>query len=260
MIQMIGFALLATWALAPGLKPDTPILTYHDVIEQRDAASLWFDCTVSELGSQLDWLIARGAHFVTVDQMYRHLAQGAALPHNAVMLTFADGYQGFFERGWPILKRRGIPAVMFVHTDYVGDQHGRPKMTWQELQELDRGGLVTIGSETRSHPLDVRKLSNTALTEEMAGSKLALERHLGHPVAYLAYPNGKFDERVARAAQHAGYSMAFTERLMPCEASPNLFMVARYVHTKYRQAWNDAHRLGTRASRPPRSPARASSA
>ena len=76
----------------------------------------------------------------------------------------------------------------------------------------------------------------------MVGSKRILEQKLGHPVPFLAYPNGKYDSRVAHAAQKAGYQMAFTERLTSCEKSPNLFMVSRYVHTKYQQAWRDAGR------------------
>jgi len=111
-------------------------------------------------------------------------------------------------------------------------------MTWDQLKELDKGGLVTICSQTRTHPADLRNLSDTDLAEEMAGSKRILEQQLGHPIHFLAYPNGKFDNRVAHSALKAGYSMAFTERLSPCELSPNLFMVARYVHTKYREAWS----------------------
>jgi len=239
---MVIVLLLAAWALAPGLKPITPILTFHDVIERRDETSLWFDCASNELEAQITWLTAQGAHFVTIDQLFQHLAKGTALPKNSIAVTFADGYEGFYLRGLPILRRHHVPVAMFVHTDYVGDQHGRPKMTWEQLKELDREGLVTICSQTRTHPADLRRLSDSALAEEMAGSKTALERQLGHQIPYLAYPNGKFDTRVARAAQKAGYSMAFTEQLKPSEASPNLFMVARYVHTKYRQAWSDAHR------------------
>jgi peptidoglycan/xylan/chitin deacetylase (PgdA/CDA1 family) len=239
---VIALLLLAKWALAPGLGTRTPILTFHDVIQQRDSASLWFDCSEDELDRQLSWLTAHGAHFVSIQQVYRHLAGGEALPKKAIAITFADGYEGFYLRGLPILRKHHVPVSMFVHTDYVGDQHNRPKMTWAQLKELDREGLVTICSQTRTHPADLRTLSDAALSEEMSGSKRALERQLGHPVPFLAYPNGKFDLRVARAAQKAGYAMAFTEQLMPSESSPNLFMVARYVHTKYRQAWHDAYR------------------
>ena len=239
---MVAFYLLAAWALFPKLKSATPILTYHDVVQARDQDSLWFDVSTSELELQIDWLTRHGAKFVSIEQIYKHLSTGQALPRGAIAITFADGYEGFYTRGLPILRKHHVPVAMFVHTDYVGDQHGRPKMTWDQLQELDREGLVTICSQTRTHPADLRNLSNAPLAEELAGSKHILEQKLGHPVPYLAYPNGKFDTRIARAAQTAGYSMAFTERLTSCEKSPNLFMISRYVHTKYQQAWRDAGR------------------
>ena len=220
----------------------TPILTYHDVIPERNSQSLWFDVSIIELKDQISWLKKHGAHFVRIDEIANHLIRGSKLPTNAIAITFADGYQGFYDNALSILRKEHVPVAMFVHTDYVGDQHGRPKMTWAELKELDREGLVTICSQTRTHPSDLRTLGSSQLKQEMEGSRAALYQQLGHPVLYLAYPNGKFDAKVAEAAQRAGYIMAFTERLTPIERSPNLYMVSRYVHTKYRMAWKDAGR------------------
>jgi peptidoglycan/xylan/chitin deacetylase (PgdA/CDA1 family) len=218
------------------------VLTYHDMVQVRDAKSLWFDCTPAELTQQLDWLSSKGASFISVDQLYQHLTAGAGLPENAVLITFADNYRGFYDHALPILRERKIPTVMFVHTDFVGSTQGRPKMTWEQLVELDREGLITIASQTKSHPADLRKLSGKQLMDEIRGSKTALEERLGHRVRYLAYPNGKFNVEISRAASLAGYDMAFTEEQTPAEVSPGIFEVARYVHTKYQTAWNDATR------------------
>src|ERR1700733_5673788 len=171
---MLATLLLAVWNLAPGLTSRTPILTYHDVIERRDANSLWFDCAADELEQQLDWMASKGAHFVSIDTIFDHLSKGLPLPKKAVAITFADGYEGFYLRAVPILRRKHVPVAMFVHTDYVGDRHGRPKMTWDQLKELDREGLVTICSQTRTHPADLRRLPDSALAEEMSGSKQML--------------------------------------------------------------------------------------
>lgn len=240
---VIAIALLGSGQeIRKGLATRTPVLTYHDVVAERGPGTLWFDCSVSELKSQLDWLTARGAHFISIEQLYRHLTEGTPLPPKAIAITFADNYLGFYQRALPILRQRHIPTTMFVHTDYVGSPVGRPKMNWDQLIELDREGLVTIASQTRTHPADLRSLSDKALREEMVGSKRILESKLGHPVRFLAYPNGKFDARVAQAAKDAGYDMAFTEQLMPSERSPSIYMVARYVHTKYQRAWSESRR------------------
>jgi len=236
---MLGFA-PATPELRSGLKARTPILTYHDVVPKRDGNSLWFDCSVPELNGQLDWLTTRGAKFVSVDALYDHLTRGTALPKGAVVITFADNYLGFYTNAWPILRRRKIPVAMFVHTGFVGGRQGRPKMDWTQLRELDRSGLVTVASQTVSHPEDLSKLTAGALRRELVDSKAELERQLGHSILYLAYPNGKYDLRVANAAAQAGYRMAFTEVTQPAELSPSIFRVNRYVHTRYRQAWQAA--------------------
>ncbi|MEZ0326080.1 MAG: polysaccharide deacetylase family protein [Fimbriimonas sp.] len=222
------------------LSERTVILTYHDMVRVRDKSALWFDCTPLELQNQLDWLSSQGAHFISMQQLYRHLTAGSKLPPKPVMITFADNYLGFYYLALPILRGRNVPATMFVHTDFVGAKVGRPKMSWKQLLELDREGLVTIASQTRSHPADLRRLSDRQLALEIAGSKEALEQRLGHPVPFIAYPNGKFDLRVAQFARRAGYLMAFTEEQTPAEVSPSIFEVARYVHTKYREAWKDA--------------------
>jgi peptidoglycan/xylan/chitin deacetylase (PgdA/CDA1 family) len=110
-------------------------------------------------------------------------------------------------------------------------------MTWKQLKELQSSGLVTIGSQTLSHPADLTRLSNAAIQKEFKDSKLRLEKFLGTNIQYLAYPNGKYNRRVSLLAKESGYRAAFTEQLLPAESQPNLWEIPRYVHTKYELAW-----------------------
>jgi len=241
--MILALAALAVQAkfqeIRPHLIGHTPILTFHDVIERRGSDSVWFDCTVSEFKEILDWLRARKAAFISLDQLYRHLTRGEPLPKNAVAITFADNYRGFYSLALPILRQRHIPTAMFVHTGFVGSTVGRPKMTWDELKELDREGLVTVASQTVTHPPDLRTLSAARQSKEMTESKRELERQLGHPARYLAYPNGKFNATSMKAAREAGYAMAFSEELAEAERSPSILAINRYVHTKWRQAFRN---------------------
>lgn len=214
------------------------VLTYHDVIPRRGEGSVWFDCTTAELRDQLDYLKKKGATFVSIPQIEEAVVSRRPLPKNAVALTFADNYRGFLLRAWPILKARRIPATLFVHTDYVGSPIGRPKMSWAELAQLRSSGLVTVASQTRSHPADLTKLPDAKLRLEFVGSKAAIERRLGS-CRYLAYPNGKYDLRAARLAKSAGYALAFTEVLAPIHRAPDRWRIPRYVHTKYQVAMRD---------------------
>lgn len=213
-------------------------LTYHDVIPRRGPGALWFDCTVGEFRAQMEWLRRKGARFVSVAQVERAVGGGDPLPKGAVLVTFADDYLGFSTYAWPVCRRMRIPVTLFVHTDFVGAKVGRAKMDWTTLKALSRTGLVTVASQTRTHPADLTKLGDAALREEFVGSKRAIERRIG-PCRYLAYPNGKYDARVARFAREAGYSLAFTEVTRPMRTARDAWRIPRYVHTRYRSAWTD---------------------
>jgi peptidoglycan/xylan/chitin deacetylase (PgdA/CDA1 family) len=217
-----------------------PVIMYHDIIAKRGPKSVWFDCTASQFAAQMDYLKEQGANPISLLQLHKHLARGEALPDNAIVLTFDDNYQGFYDNAYPILKERSWPAAMFVHTNYVGDQTSdHPKMTWETLKQLDKEGLVTIASHTMSHPDDITKLSSEQQEQELAGSKQALELKLGHTVPYFAYPDGKQDETTRELTRKVGYTMAFTIDNGPVEESPGILQLNRYIHTRLKKAWTD---------------------
>ncbi len=231
--------MILVWA-ALAVTTRTPILTYHDIIPKRTKTSLWFDCSVDEFKNQIAWLKKQGAVFVSTNDIYLALSNQKVLPQKAVCITFADNYEGFYKYAWPILKKEKIPTTQFVHTGFVGSPVGRRKMTWAQLSELARSGLVSVQSQTVSHPEDLTKLSDRQILEEFRKSMTTIGARLGHPATELAYPNGKYNPRVAALAKKAGYRICFTEDCRPAEMATNLQMVPRYVHTKYRDAWNSA--------------------
>jgi len=237
---------LERWSSKPLLsleaqKQRTFILTYHDVIPDRNMkGAVWFDVTVDELEAQISSLRERGATFITLEQLYRHLALGETLPKKAVALTFDDNYVGFFNYGYPILKKYNIPFAMFPHTAYVGSQVGRPKMTWEQLRSVQKDGLMTLGSHSVSHPLDLGKLTDEQQLEELLESKKTLEQKMGFEIPWVSYPNGAFSQRTLELAHQVGYRMGFTEVWSSAQAAPNLLGVPRYIDTQLERGWQDA--------------------
>ncbi len=94
------------------------VLTYH-VIED----SVGFR-------EQMQHLAAR-YHPLTAAEVEGALAERGALPPRAVLVTFDDGDRNFGEVAWPILREVGVPAHLFVATDYP-DQPER-RFWWDEL-------------------------------------------------------------------------------------------------------------------------------
>lgn len=217
------------------------VLMLHDVVVERGKGGVYFDSTVAEFKEILNYFDEQGAHFLSVKDLHEHLVRGKEVPERSVVLTFDDNYQGFYENAWPILKSRHIPSGMFVHTDFVGNKTGNhPKMSWEQLKELDASGLVEIGGHTCSHPADLKSLPRYEQERELVDSKSILEEKLGHPVPFLAYPVGSADAETVALAKAAGYTMSFTMRSGPAEESPGVLEIQRTIQTKYKQAFEQA--------------------
>jgi len=214
-----------------------PVIMYHDVLKRKN---VWFDTTTDEFEDQMKWILDQGITPISLDQLYKHLTTGESVPEKSIVLTFDDNYQGYYDNAVPILQKYRFPSAMFVHTKYVGDKTGKhPKMDWAELKTLLKDPLITIGSHTVTHPADITQISQEEQIEELTESKATLEKELGKPMPYLAYPDGKNDKAVQENAKSAGYTMAFTMVNTPAEESPNIMSVGRYIQTRIEKSWDE---------------------
>ena len=88
-------------------------------------------------------------------------------------------------------------------------------LTWEQIQELSRDPLVTIGAHTVNHyPLS--QLDEAMLQEEVEGSRQRIEEKIGQEVKHFAYPFGKKSEVSLREfdyVQRAGFATATTTRI-----------------------------------------------
>lgn len=217
-----------------------PVLMYHDVIDHRGPGSVWFDTTKEEFEQQMQTIESQGMVPISVKDLYDHLTKGKDVPEDAIVITFDDNYQGYYDNAYPILKKYNFPSAMFVHTGFVGDKSGsHPKMSWDTLKELVKDPLVTIGSHTITHPADITQLSPDQQQKEIEESKKTLEANLGVKIDFFAYPDGKNDKITQDLVKDAGYKMAFTMVNGPAEESPNIYAVDRYVQTRLDRAIAD---------------------
>ena len=119
-------------ALARG--PERPlILGYHRIVDDFDGIAR--DENPSQLTSRemferhLD-VVGRHFRFATLDEIGARLASGEPFTERVAAVTFDDGYRDNYDVAFPILKRKGIPAAVFVVTDLVGQAH------WQTHDKL----------------------------------------------------------------------------------------------------------------------------
>jgi hypothetical protein len=228
----------------------TTLLVWHDIVAQKKDQLVWFDTTVAEFESQLARLADAGIRPISLEALYRYLASGvAAPPPGAAVLCFDDNTVGIHQFAAPRLRQRGWPFVVSAHTAYIGKTTSKDHNTFGQLKEMERLGAVVV-SQTHTHPPDLRALTDAALAREMTESKRRMAAGLGHDVAYLTYPSGKWDRRVALAAMAAGYRMALTEDYGAAESSPHLLGIHRYsTHRRFEEALRSvAHSAASRSS------------
>jgi peptidoglycan/xylan/chitin deacetylase (PgdA/CDA1 family) len=99
------------------------VVAYHRVVEDFAFSSAISNpsmlVSVAMLEKQLDW-IGRRYRFVDLDELGARLESGDSSKRPVAAITFDDGYQDFYDLALPLLCRKGIPAAVFVVTDYVG--------------------------------------------------------------------------------------------------------------------------------------------
>lgn len=295
------------WALFSKRRRMPVVLGYHRVVEdfrssaQASIPSLLISSKMLE--SHLD-LLCKEYQVIHMDELAQAIEAGREFIRPTAVITFDDGYRDVYENAFPMLKRKGIPATVFVIADIVGTSQvpihdqlysallklyqkdsavnwtvsgllrdsGIPEgeifrilshangpysttramltslaqekllslveaintgaachsqanssavsMTWEMLSEMQRSGF-TIGSHTRTHAV----LSNECpekVAEELRSSSETLQSHLGVPIPYLAYPDGRFNGDTVLAALGAGYRCAFTTCRHQDPAHPEL--------------------------------------
>lgn len=139
----------------------------------------------------------------------------------SVVLTLDDGYRENFLTVRAVMEETGVPLTLFVNPELIEQQRSFPHdlargeshflpLTWEQLAYLAHNG-AEIGSHTRSH-FDCGARDRSALEAEIIGSKHDLERRLGRPVRFFAFPWGQPRNMSPEATEiaRAAYSQVFS--------------------------------------------------
>lgn len=164
------------------------------------------------------WL-ARTRTVVPLEVAVARMDHRGRLPRGVVALTFDDGFAQLNEYVFPVLARYALPATVFLvvatltPAGHPVDWVDTPPDWVLETLSLEQVAQARLAGVTfSSHSWAHRTL--TALDEEDCRKDLTLSRdvlsdYVHAPVNYLAYPRGKHNAIVRRAAAAAGYSRAF---------------------------------------------------
>ena len=190
-----------------------PILCYH----RFGGAGTRMVMSPGNFAAQLDWLARNNYTVLRLSQLTEFLAGKQPLPARSVVITIDDGYESVYRHAWPLLKKHGFPATLFVYTDFVGIGDG---LSWAQLQEMAGSGLIDIQAHSKTHrnlidrnPGETDERYRAAIETELRAPRELLEKRLAGAqvqVRHFAYPFGDANEVVLDAMARQNYQIGVT--------------------------------------------------
>jgi poly-beta-1,6-N-acetyl-D-glucosamine N-deacetylase len=113
---------------------------------------------------------------ITIKQLHSFLDGGEALPNNALLITFDDGDRTVLTEAMPILKRYGVPALLFVIPGLIGTEN---PFWWDEIKQYSE---------------DEKAVGQAKLMDNFRRLALLESLRLKHREALITYPQLTWDE------------------------------------------------------------------
>lgn len=151
------------------LEPGVPVLCYHYFRAGFDPGYMlkvlgsvllgmpalgpreFWTTPVGEFEKHLRYFQDTGTLVMTLDEVADLVEAGGPLPERAVVLTIDDADRSVYEQAYPLLRKYGFRAHLFVPTGHVNSKwSGLRVCDWNQLREMSESGTILIGSHTRS--------------------------------------------------------------------------------------------------------------
>lgn len=211
------------------------VLNYHDIIEEEERVPPFDRIAVNKehLDEHFAWLKKNNYHVISVQDLLDAQKGDKPLPAKSVLLTFDDGYQSFYTRVMPLLKKYKYPATLAVVGTWLEQQNVpgvKPLMTAAQIREVMDSGLVEVASHTYDlhHGISANPQGNeqSAVTarlysaeydeyendesyrkrifQQVAKSSEQLFQVLGKRPRVMVWPYGEYNAIALEAAKMAG--------------------------------------------------------
>jgi peptidoglycan/xylan/chitin deacetylase (PgdA/CDA1 family) len=187
-----------------------PVLLYHHVGPRKPGPCSELTISPARFERQAHWLARRGYTGIRPADWVRWRREGKGLPEKPILLTFDDGYADLAEYAFPVLRRLGFGAAVFLVTGQLGGTNAWDKtrgssphhlLTREQVRYWASQG-IEFGAHSRTHA-DLTTLSAQELADEILGSKNDLAALLGSRACAFAFPYGSYNRAVQDCARSA---------------------------------------------------------
>ncbi|MGM9926786.1 MAG: polysaccharide deacetylase family protein [Bacillus sp. (in: firmicutes)] len=207
-------------------QQNVPILIYHSIDEFKGHGSKELYVTPENFEQQMIYLRDHGYTLLTFERW-----EEIDKVKNPIFITFDDGYKNNLNAFTIFQKLRNEnftpTGTMFVISEFIGRSN---RLNKADLKMMAESGLVSIQSHTATHP-DLTKTAN--IVYELKDSKDSIQQITGKTVIALAYPYGKFNDKVvAETKKYYQFGLTTTPELYSEKGIPNeLYLLPRLYIT-----------------------------
>lgn len=226
-----------------GYTTQVPILMYHHLLPAQD---MWqrkkddITLTVEEFTAHMDYLTANGWQTIGLDDLAQFVRGEKLLNPKSVVITFDDGFLSNYTYAYPILKERGLTAVLFVLSDYLAEDEKEFQPNLMQYLSSDdllkMQDVFSYGSHTANlHALRMGKSALCLSEEASIKEDLRRSRRDLAGTVYLSYPYGEYNERVLDAAKKCGFALGFAVGGHSVKMYDDWYTLGRIDACKYRE-------------------------
>lgn len=167
------------------------VLLYHSVTDNI-VQDEWMEATLPKdmFERQMRHLAENRYNIVDCRKAVEYLERREKMPPKTVVITFDDGYRDNYLSAWPILKKYGFCATIFVTLNFLRDYSGDGRfLSCSELRDMKKSGGIDIGCHGLTHRA-LTGLNIEELCRETIQVKQELEGVICDKVDLFAYPFG----------------------------------------------------------------------
>ena len=172
------------------------VLMYHSIApENLDWVFNYLSIDPDLFEDQISTLKRAGYVAITLDELHSYVLGKTRLPPKSIVLTFDDGYLDNWVFAFPILRKYGFKATVFVSTDFVDRRGGvRPNLddVWQgrlKQSALTWKGFLSYDEMRRMKSTDLVDIQGHCKTHTwyFTSSKIVDFHHPGDGYVWLAW-------------------------------------------------------------------------